>query len=86
MARNAARPRVRLPLFGLDTAIRFRSPADRAAFADELTATVARLASRYHDEHAADGRWQRLTNRGPPGAQGRRPARLRGAGARNDVR
>ena len=61
MARNAARQRKRLPVLGLDTAIRFRAPADRAAFADELTAAVARLASKYHDEHAPDGRWQRLT-------------------------
>ncbi|MGH9118230.1 MAG: ArsR/SmtB family transcription factor [Acidimicrobiales bacterium] len=61
MARNAARQRSRLPVFGLDTAIRFRSPADRAAFADELTAAVARLTSKYHDERVPKGRWQRLT-------------------------
>lgn len=61
MARNAGRRRTPLPVFGLDTAIRFRSPVDRAAFADELTAAVTRLASKYHDEQAPDGRWQRLT-------------------------
>jgi DNA-binding transcriptional ArsR family regulator len=60
MARNAARRRTSLPVFGLDTAIRFRSPADRAAFADELTGAVTRLASKYHDQRAPDGRWQRL--------------------------
>ncbi len=60
MARNAARRRQRLPVVGLDTAIRFRSPADRAAFADELATTVTRLAATYHDEEAPDGRWQRL--------------------------
>jgi DNA-binding transcriptional ArsR family regulator len=60
MARNAARKRTPLPVLGLDTAIRFRSPDDRAACADELTATVTRLVSKYHDERAPNGRWQRL--------------------------
>ena len=60
MARTAARRGSRLPAFGLDTAIRFRSPADRAAFADELTAEVTRLAAKYHDESAPEGRWQRV--------------------------
>jgi hypothetical protein len=60
MARNAARESTRLPVFGLDTNIRFRSPADRAAFADELTAAVTRLVAAYHDEQAPGGRWQRL--------------------------
>lgn len=61
MARNAARQRKRLPVFGLDAAVRFRSPADRAAFAEDLTAAVTRLVAQYHDEQAPDGRWQRLT-------------------------
>jgi predicted ArsR family transcriptional regulator len=60
MARHAARAEKRLPVFGLDTAIRFRSPADRAAFAEELTAAITGLVSRYHDAEATDGRWQRL--------------------------
>ena len=61
MARSATRQRRRLPVFGLDAAIRFRTPSDRAAFADELTAAVTRLTSKYHDERAPNGRWQRLT-------------------------
>lgn len=61
MARNAVRQRKRLPVFGLDTAIRFGSPADRAAFAEELTTAVNRLVSKYHDERTPNGRWQRLT-------------------------
>ncbi|MFW6722596.1 ArsR/SmtB family transcription factor [Streptomyces sp. MAR4 CNY-716] len=60
MARNAVRGRKRLPVYGLDAAVRFRSPADRAAFAEELTAAVNGLVSKYHDESAPDGRWQRL--------------------------
>ena len=34
-----------LPAMGIDTAIRFATPADRAAFADDLTAAVTRLAA-----------------------------------------
>ncbi len=41
----------------IDTEIRFRSAADRAAFADELTAAVLDLAARYHHD---DGRPHRL--------------------------
>jgi hypothetical protein len=81
MARNAARQPTRLPVFGLDTAIRLRSPADRAAFADELTAAVARLASKYHDEHAPDGRWQRLTVAMHPVPKGVDPAATTTAGS-----
>jgi DNA-binding transcriptional ArsR family regulator len=61
MARNAVRQRQRLPVLGLDSNVRFRSPADRTAFADELTAAITRLVAKYHDEQARDGRWQRLT-------------------------
>lgn len=54
------RRRGRLPVYGLDTAIRFATPADRAAFAKEMTLAVTQLASKYHDEQAKNGRWQRL--------------------------
>lgn len=47
----------RLPTMTIDTEIRFRSAEDRAAFADELTAAVLDLASRYHHD---DGRPHRL--------------------------
>lgn len=60
MARHAIREAKRLPVLGLDTEIRFASPADRAAFLEELTAAVMRLVAKYHDEQAPDGRWQRL--------------------------
>jgi Helix-turn-helix domain len=60
MARTVARTKGRLPVLGLDTAIRFRSPAERAAFAEELTTAVAALASKYHDQDAPNGRWQRV--------------------------
>ena len=50
----------RLPTLSLDTEIRFRSAADRAAFSNELTETITRLAARYHDEAAPGGRAHRL--------------------------
>ncbi|CUR54975.1 conserved hypothetical protein [metagenome] len=47
----------RLPTLTIDTQIGFRSAADRAAFADDLTAAVIDLAARYHHD---DGRPHRL--------------------------
>jgi DNA-binding transcriptional ArsR family regulator len=58
--RAADRAGKRLATLGLDTEIRFRSAAERAAFTAELTAAVTDLASRYHDESATGGRWHRL--------------------------
>jgi DNA-binding transcriptional ArsR family regulator len=57
LARHAETAGKRLPTFSIDTEIRFRSAEDRARFADELTATVLDLASRYHHD---DGRPHRL--------------------------
>jgi hypothetical protein len=50
----------RLATLSLDTEIRFRSAADRAAFSNELIQAVTQLVSRYHDEFAPDGRAHRL--------------------------
>jgi DNA-binding transcriptional ArsR family regulator len=50
----------RLATLSVDTAIRFRSPADRAAFTQELSETVTSLVARYHDESDPDGRSYRL--------------------------
>jgi DNA-binding transcriptional ArsR family regulator len=55
--RRASAEGKRLPTMTIDTEIRFRSAADRAAFADELTAAVLDLAARYHHD---DGRPHRL--------------------------
>lgn len=60
MAARAREVEARLPVLALDAEVRFASPADRAAFAEELTHTVVRLVARYHDEGAPDGRWQRV--------------------------
>jgi DNA-binding transcriptional ArsR family regulator len=51
------RPGARVPTLTIDTQIGFRSAADRAAFADDLTAAVLDLAARYHHD---DGRPHRL--------------------------
>jgi DNA-binding transcriptional ArsR family regulator len=44
----------------IDAEIRFASPADRARFAEELTAAVTGIVARYHDEAAPVGRPHRL--------------------------
>ena len=50
LARKADAAGRRLPTLAIDTEIRFRSAADRAAFADELTAAVLDLVARYHHD------------------------------------
>lgn len=57
LARRAGASGSRLSTFSIDTTIGFRSAADRAAFADDLTAAVLDLAARYHHD---DGRPHRL--------------------------
>jgi DNA-binding transcriptional ArsR family regulator len=49
-----------LATLALDTEVRFRSPAERAAFTAELTETIAGLVARYHDAAAPGGRAHRL--------------------------
>lgn len=50
----------RLATLSIDTEVRFRSAEDRAAFSSDLTAAIAALVSRYHDESAPGGRRHRL--------------------------
>jgi DNA-binding transcriptional ArsR family regulator len=57
---RAAEAGKRLATLAMDTEIRFRSAADRAAFTRELSASVAKLVSKYHDESAPGGRAHRL--------------------------
>ncbi|WP_182112921.1 MULTISPECIES: helix-turn-helix domain-containing protein [unclassified Actinotalea] len=57
LARRADASGRRLPTLTIDTQIGFRSAADRAAFAEDLTAAVLDLAARYHHD---DGRAHRL--------------------------
>ena len=60
LARRAVAGNKRLSTLGVDAEIRFRSSAERAAFAAELTAAITQLVSRYHDESAPGGRSHRL--------------------------
>ncbi|WNG48462.1 helix-turn-helix transcriptional regulator [Archangium minus] len=49
-----------LATLAIDTEIRFRSPAERAAFTHELTQTLTALVARYHDASAPGGRSHRV--------------------------
>jgi DNA-binding transcriptional ArsR family regulator len=49
-----------MPTLSIDADVRFASPDDRAAFAEELAAAVRGLAAKYHRESAPDGRWYRV--------------------------
>ena len=60
LARGADRAGQPLATLALDTEVRFASAADRAAFTDELAASVRSLVARYHDESAPGGRLHRV--------------------------
>ena len=60
LARKAQAAGKPLATLSIDTELRFASPAERAAFAEELGAAVAQLAAKYHAEDAPDGRPYRL--------------------------
>ena len=60
LVRLAKQEDKRLPTLSLDTAVRFRSAAERAAFSAELTEAVVGLVARYHDAAAPGGREHRL--------------------------
>lgn len=47
---GAAKTRQRVATYAMDGEIRFATPADRAAFADELADSVTRLLSKYHSD------------------------------------
>ncbi|WP_327030356.1 helix-turn-helix domain-containing protein [Micromonospora sp. NBC_01740] len=57
---GAERAKRRVATFAVDGTVRFASAADRAAFAEELAATVTALVGRYHDENAPGGREHRV--------------------------
>lgn len=68
---GARRTGKRVGTFGLDGEVCFATPADRAAFADELTDAVTRLVSRYHDDSSDGSRRHRLivgVHAVPPGS------------------
>jgi DNA-binding transcriptional ArsR family regulator len=49
-----------LATLSLETTIRFATPADRARFADEISATIREIAARYHQSSSRRGRDHRL--------------------------
>lgn len=57
---GASKARMPLATFALEGEVRFASPADRRAFAEELTDVITALISKYHDEHAERGRDHRI--------------------------
>jgi DNA-binding transcriptional ArsR family regulator len=60
LIRRAGEAGKALATLSIDTEIRFRSAADRAAFTQELTEAVTTLVSRYHDATAPAARPHRL--------------------------
>lgn len=60
LVRRAKEAGKRLATLAVDTEVRFRSPAERAAFSGELAEAIAKLVSKYHDENAPGGRAHRL--------------------------
>jgi hypothetical protein len=50
----------RLATLSIDTVVRFRSATERAAFTHELSATIATLVAKYHDESCDSGRNHRV--------------------------
>jgi DNA-binding transcriptional ArsR family regulator len=60
LVRRAKDTGKRLATLAVDTEVRFRSAADRAAFSNELAEAITRLVSKYHDESAPGGRAHRL--------------------------
>ena len=60
LIRRAGEAGKALATLSIDTEIRFKSAADRAAFTHELTQAVSTLVSRYHDATAPEARPHRL--------------------------
>ena len=58
--RRASRSNKHLASLAVDTEIRFRSPAERAAFTHDLAQAITSLVARYHDDTAPGGRLHRL--------------------------
>lgn len=60
LMRGARAQNKQLATLSLDTEVRFRSAAERAAFSRDLIAAVTTLAARYHDPASPGGRSFRL--------------------------
>jgi DNA-binding transcriptional ArsR family regulator len=60
LLRAAATSGKKLPTLAIDTELRFATASARASFTADLAEAVRTLATRYHDEGSAGGRWHRL--------------------------
>src|SRR5258706_14905848 len=60
LVRRAKKTGKRLATLAVDTEVRFRSPAHRAAFSAQLDVAITKLVSKYHNESAPGGRAHRL--------------------------
>lgn len=67
---RARKEKKRIATLTLEADVRFASAEARAAFAGELSDTVARLAAKYHDERTPGGRRFRLLVAVHPSAEG----------------
>src|SRR5262249_53793807 len=74
LIRGALKAKKHLATLSIDTVIRFRSAADRAAFTAELMASINQIVARYHDESAKGGRSHRLLLMAHPMAE---PSKLK---------
>jgi DNA-binding transcriptional ArsR family regulator len=66
LGRAAAARGKRVPTLTLEAEVRFATPGDQRRFADELTATLATLAAKYHHPDAPQGRTFRVFACGYP--------------------
>lgn len=71
LGRAAAASGKRLPTLTVETAVRFATPADQRRFADDLAKALARLAAKYHQPDAPQGRTFRVFACGYPAVRGR---------------
>ncbi|MEM6675263.1 MAG: helix-turn-helix domain-containing protein [Planctomycetota bacterium] len=60
LVRLARAENKRLATLSIDTEVNFATPADRAAFTQELGEAITNLVARYHSPTASDGRVHRL--------------------------
>lgn len=61
----------RVPTLTVETEVRFATPADQRAFADDLAKALTRLAAKYHRPDAAEGRAFRVFACGHPAVRRR---------------
>jgi DNA-binding transcriptional ArsR family regulator len=60
MIHKAKQSGKRLATLSIDSEIRFRSPEDRASFAEKLSNSIRQLVATYHDDSASGARPHRL--------------------------